>query len=97
MMLRRDFITLLGGAAAWPMAVQAQQPAMPVIGYLHSSTVGQTPSELAAFLHGLGNAGFVEGQTVVIAYRNASRFPWLPRYQENMEERGPGVVVHLVR
>ena len=59
---RREFVTLLGGAAAWPLAARAQQPEMPVIGYL---SVGAPPAHLlAVFKQGLAEAGFVEGRNV---------------------------------
>jgi putative tryptophan/tyrosine transport system substrate-binding protein len=85
---RREFIAFVGGAAAaWPLAARAQQPAMPVIGFIHLTSLEQTREYLAAFHRGLGDTGYVEGKNVAVEYR----------WGQGQNDRMPTLVADLVR
>jgi putative ABC transport system substrate-binding protein len=91
---RREFITLLGGAAAWPAAASAQQSAMPVIGILASVSPAPYASYIAAVKEGLRQTGYVEGRNVAIEYRWAEgQYDRLPQQAIELVDRGIAVIV----
>ena len=94
-MRRRDCITSVAGAAlAWPLSAHGQQPALPVIGFLHTRSPDDTANQVAAFRRGLAEQGYVEGQSVTIEYRFArGRYDQLPDLASDLVGRQVAVLV----
>src|SRR5215470_9264208 len=86
-MRRREFMSLLGGVAAWPLAGRAQQPAIPVIGYLSARSAQADAPMVAGFQDGLKQTGFVQGQNVAIEYR----------WADDQQDRVPQLATDLVK
>ena len=93
-MRRREFIRVLGGAALWPLAARAQQPVTPVVGFLHARSPDDIAYLVAAFRHGLGEAGYIEGERVSIQYRFAlGDYGQLPEMAAELVRRPVAVLV----
>jgi putative tryptophan/tyrosine transport system substrate-binding protein len=93
-MKRREFIAGIGGAAAWPLAARAQQPVMPVVGFLFSSTSKAVGPYIAGLTAGLAQTGYIEGRNVAVEYRTAEdRFERLPALASDLVRRGVAVIL----
>ena len=93
-MRRREFITLLGGAAAWPLAARAQQVTIPVVGFMSARSPEDSEHLIDAFRRGLGEGGFLEGQNVALEFRWArGQYERLPALAAELASRGVAVLV----
>src|SRR6476661_3291059 len=86
-MRRRELITLLTGAAIWPLVARAQQPGMPVVGFINAASAQRYKRQLAAFLRGLREMGYVDGHNVVVEYR----------WADDQTDQLPAMAADLVR
>ena len=93
-MRRREFLAVVGGAAmGWPLASIAQQPAIPVVGFINTASSGPFAHLVDAFRKGLGEAGYVEGQNIIVEYRWAEgQYERLPGYAAELINRGVAVL-----
>jgi hypothetical protein len=96
-MRRREFIALVGGAGVWPVAASAQEPTIPVIGFMHARSADDTIGQVSAFRRGLTEAGLVEGQSVKVEYRFAAgQYEQLPLMAADFVRQAVSLIVAAV-